>query len=84
MTNSTTNKKLFSLRDMIWLLSLVITFSASYFPMQIKVNRMSAILDKYNLELIDYKLNEIQKDFDSFTVDFNKFIDRFNDRERRR
>lgn len=84
MTNSTTNKKLFSLRDMIWLLSLVITFSASYFPMQIKVNRMSDMLDKYNLELIDYKLNEIQKDFDSFTVDFNKFIDRFNDRERRR
>lgn len=77
MTASTTNKKLFSLRDMIWLLSLVITFSASYFPMKIKVDRMSDILDKYNLETINYRLNDIQEDVDDLKTKLDSFISEF-------
>lgn len=74
MPISTTNKKMFSLRDVIWFCSLVVTFSASYFPMKAQVKRNSDTLNKYNLELIVYKQNEIKEKVDNFSTDFDDFI----------
>lgn len=79
MTSTVTNKKMFSLRDLIWFCSLVGTFSAGYFPMKAKVNRNSETLDKYNLELIQYKQNEIYSKVDKLDNKFSNFIDAWNE-----
>lgn len=79
MASNGTNTKMFSLRDVIWLGSLILTFSASFFPMKAKVNRNSATLEKYNLELIQYKQDEIKEDFKEFKDKFDGFADSFND-----
>lgn len=69
-------------KDLIWLITLVVGMSSSYFSMQSKVSNLerqvtenSKMLNDNNLELIKYKLEQVQKSQDDFSNSFNKFLD---------
>lgn len=86
MANSTTDKKLFSLREVIWFISLALMGAGIYFPMKSEIKtlkdnqtQLQSTLKENNLELINYKLNEIQEDFNKFSTKFDTFIDNFNE-----
>lgn len=87
-----TAKKGFSInwKDAIWAITLVVGMSSSYFSMKSKVDNQEAKLDKIekmlndnNLELIKYKLEQVQKSQDDLSTTFNKFIDEWNKSQRR-
>ena len=86
-----TNKKVFSVRDVIYLITLAVSLSGVYFPMKAKVDilekeqlEIKATLEENNLELINYKLNEIQSDFTEFSNKFDDFVASFDDYTRGR
>lgn len=85
MTNANiTTKKLFSLRDLIWSITLVLSLATIYFPMQAKVDKLEANqieirseLKANNLSLINYKLNEIDKKVETISNNFDSFTKSF-------
>lgn len=73
-----TNRKQFSTRDLIWACTLVISFSASFFPMKAKVDRIEKAYEENNPVLINYRLGEIEKKVNNINTKFDGFITSFN------
>lgn len=69
-------------KDAVWAITLIVGMSSSYFSVKSKVNNLeeqvssiSTMLDNNNLELIKYKLGQVQKSQDEFSDTFDKFLD---------
>jgi len=69
-------------KDVIWIITLVVGMSGSYFGMKAKVDNLeklvtynSKMLNDNNLELIKYKIDDLQESQNDFKITFDKFID---------
>ena len=82
MVPQTTDKKMFSLKDLVWFVALAISISSSFIITQVQTNRntedirkLTVTLEQNNLELINYKLNDLSEKQDDFIDSFNQFLD---------
>ena len=78
----TTEKKLFSVKDLIWFGALIVSITSSFIITQVQttrnsddINKLKSTLEQNNLELINYKLSDIQSKQNDFSKAFNTFLD---------
>ena len=69
------------IRDVIYIIMLIIGISSAIFTQKIRVDNLekevhanSKLLQDTNLELINYKVGQIEKKQDVFIKNFNDFI----------
>ena len=79
------DKKLFTIKDLVWFVTLLVGVLSTFFLMQGKLNatmaeveEIKSTLQNNNLELINYKVGEIAKKQDEFIKAFNTFLERHN------
>ena len=75
------NDKRFTVKDLIWLMTLAVGVLSTFFIMQNKINslgdevkEMKSTLQDNNLELINYKVDEMNKKQDEFYKSFSDFV----------
>lgn len=78
----TTEKKLFSVKDLVWFGALIVSITSSFIITQVQttrnsadINKLKSTLEQNNLELINYKLTDIQSKQNDFSKAFNNFLD---------
>jgi len=76
------NDKRFTVKDLIWLMTLAVGVLSTFFIMQNKINslgdevkEMKATLQDNNLELINYKVDQMKEKQDEFYKSFSDFVD---------
>ena len=58
------DKPTFTFRDLVWLVTLVLGMAATYFTMQADIKTLKEKTDGLNMELINYRMNEISIQLD--------------------
>ena len=76
------NDKRFTVKDLIWLMTLAVGVLSTFFIMQNKINslgdevkEMKSTLQDNNLELINYKVDQMKEKQDEFYKSFSDFVD---------
>lgn len=79
------NDKKFTFRDLVWLMTLAVGVLSTFFIMQNKINtlddevkEMKSTLQDNNLELINYKVDQMNKKQDEFYKSFSDFVADYN------
>ena len=75
------NDKKFTIKDLIWLMTLTVGVLSTFFIMQNKINtvtdevkELKTTLQDNNLELINYKVDMMNKKQDEFYKSFSDFV----------
>lgn len=89
MADSKNNIFQWTWKDIIWIATLLVGMTSSYFTMKAKVDNLESVVQSNqkmlrdnNLELINYKLNSIQKSQDEFNKAWDDFLDDYYKRNR--
>lgn len=82
MNAAVTDKKIFTFKEVVWLVSVLLAVASTFIVTQIQVNnnrdaivKMQTTLESNNLELLNYKLEQLNIKQDEFINSFNDFLD---------
>ena len=77
-----TEKKLFSAKDVVWFSALLVSVVSTFLITQSqvktnseKIQKLEITVEQNNLELINYKINELSKKQDGLIDSFDSFLD---------
>ena len=80
-------KKMFTVKDLILIITFVVGLASSFIVQQVQVNnnheaidKMQTTLESNNLELLNYKLEQLNLKQDEFINSFNAFLDDYYDK----
>jgi len=79
------DKKLFTVRDVVWFVTLIVGILSTYLVMRGDINSLKSevaeikgTLQVNNLEVINYRVGEIDRKTDEFIKSFNDFVSNYH------